>query len=91
MYIAEKYAINATKMAGGKPIVLEINVKGIKKNAKVRFEYLGKRCPINLYTEIYFKHDISPERIKNWYLLPEKSASELIQEIIAFYSRKNAF
>ncbi|MHA1828265.1 MAG: hypothetical protein ACTSX6_06415 [Candidatus Heimdallarchaeaceae archaeon] len=77
MYIAEKYAINAAKVAGGKPIVLEINVKGIKKNAKVRFEFLGKRCPINFYREIYFRDDISPKRIKSWYLLPKTSSCKL--------------
>jgi hypothetical protein len=78
MYIAEYYAIHASQKYGGEPIVLEINVKGVKNKSQIRLEGFRPRCPINANFEVYFTDAIPPGRIKNWYIVPKISAFHLL-------------
>jgi len=63
MYVAEYYAVIAAKKWGGKPIVLEIDVKDIKDKSQIRFELFKFRRPIDVYKEIYFTYSISQKRL----------------------------
>jgi len=81
LYAAEFYAIIAAKKWGGQPVVLEINVKSIKKLAKIRFEIFQSKRPIDIYREIYFTTTISSKKIKNWYVVPNLSTFIILQSI----------
>jgi hypothetical protein len=78
MYIAEAYAIHASRKFGGEPIVLEIDVKGLKDISQIRLEALRPACPIDVNLEVCFTDAIRPRRIKNWYIVPKISAFHLL-------------
>jgi hypothetical protein len=78
MYIAEYYAIHASQKYGGEPVVLEINVEGLKNKSQIRLEGFRPQCQINVNFEVYFTDAIPPGRIKNWYIVPKISAFHLL-------------
>jgi hypothetical protein len=78
MYIAEAYAIHASQKFVGEPVVLEIDVKGLKNKSQIRLEGFRPQCPINVNLEVYFTDAIPPRRIKNWYIVPKISAFHLL-------------
>jgi hypothetical protein len=78
MYIAEAYAIHASRKCGGEPVVLEIDIKGLKNKSQIRLEGFRPQCPINVNLEVYFTDAIPPRRIKNWYIVPKISAFHLL-------------
>jgi hypothetical protein len=86
IYAAEYFAIIAANRFGGNPIIIEVDVNGLKDKLKVRSWYLPTRCVIDFFKEIYFTRVIPSKRIKNWYFIPSPSAYELVNLIIN-YSR----
>lgn len=81
MYAAEFYAINAAEKIGGEPVVLVLNIRDTRKKMKIRFEIFknGPSTPLDMYKEIYFDEPIPPDRIRNWYFVPEKSAFAVLE------------
>ena len=81
MYAAEFYAINAAETVGGKPVVLVFNIRGIREKMKIKFEIFrnGPSIPFDIYKEMYFNKPIPPDRIRNWYFVPEKSAFTVLE------------
>jgi len=82
MYAAEYFALIAVNRFGGKPIIIEVDVSGLKDELKVRLWYLPTKCVIDAFKEIYFTRVIPSRRIKNWYYIPSPSIYELVNLII---------
>lgn len=88
LFAAEFFALKATKKFGGEPVILLINVKGLKEKFKVGIERFDKETPsaFDIYKEFSIEEPISPKRIKDWYIFREhQSLFILLNQIQSFY------
>lgn len=66
MYAAEFFALVAAQKFDGEPVVLKVDVKGMKHMLKVRSETIngGGFRVFDMYREIFFTEPIPPNRIR---------------------------
>lgn len=77
LYAAEYFAHVATKKFGGEPIVLRVDVRGMRHMLTIRSETLLERNGgfrvFDSYMEMSSTEPISQDRIRDWYILPKPS------------------
>ena len=92
LYAAEYFAHAAEVRIGGDPIILKVNVKGIKENLFCGIEqFEAENNPIKLgfgtYKEFWFEQPLPPNRIKDGYHLPTPSLGHVMLEIKEYFQR----
>ena len=87
MYAAEYFALNARKRFGGKPIVIEVDIEGLEDKLEIRPWSLYAERVIDMFMEIYYTDVIPPERLKNWYFLPDIPERGVVDFIISMISK----
>lgn len=87
MYAAEFYARNATEIIGGQPVVLVFNIRDVREKIKIRFEIFKDEpsTPFDIYREIYSHEPIPPDKIRDWYFVPEISANTVLHDLKHHY------
>ena len=79
LYGAEFYALNSVEEIGGEPMVFTFNIRGITKDQIGLERFVnGSPTPFDLCKEVCFYNRIPPNRIRNWYFVPEKSGFTLL-------------
>lgn len=86
LYAAEYFAHAAEVRIGGDPIILKVNVKGIKESLFFDIEqFEEENNPIKLgfdtYKEFWLEQPLPPNRIKDGYHLPTPSLGHVMMEI----------
>jgi len=79
LYGAEFYALNSVEEIGGEPMVFTFDIRGITKDQIGLERFVnGSPTPFDLCKEVCFYNRIPPNRIRNWYFVPEKSGFTLL-------------
>jgi hypothetical protein len=93
LYAAEYFAQVAEKRIGGTPIILKVNVKGVKESLFLDIEQFEKeneptKVGFDTYKEFWFEQSLPPSRIKGWHIIPTRSLSLVMFAVQEYFQKE---